>query len=531
MSRQRGESVEGGTPNTLTKLRSDVSENTNSCTLSTSSVSSISSIDGIAYNAIVTPFVTSAARSPSVSYNDHPSHTPPPAQPLSSTPTSLPCSRIAVSSPSSSSQGVSHFPGPSPSFSVPTSFSGGQQLLTKSTKRHIASLLAICRRAPEFLHFLEPVDVVRYECPDYYNVIKSPMDLLTIERKLLDEMYCDKEAVLKDFFLIFSNCRLYNESNDYLMSVCSEAEVLFQQEWKRHILERQKIGEPLKSHTVSSYQTGGARNSKHSSSSTHRRICTDTLAPELQVRVASDSPCADMSTGSSYVALPKEKKKKDKTIKKEKKNKKDKDKLSDKHEFSSSFSMPVIPSDSCYPFAEPLPQPKSISPAFYDTDKKAKQKKLKQSTSPSALSETSSYPSCEPEPASPPQSRLSASTADFPKRRGARPLGKSWTELCAECVDVMSNTNSYSYMFEMPVLENSELPDDIKANYRKEIPYPMDYYTVKKKLKSSAYQHPSQFHEDMGRIYDNCMKFNPSSGQHKWIHIAGRRNQQHFFKL
>ena len=32
--------------------------------------------------------------------------------------------------------------------------------------------------------FRIPVDPVRDKCPDYFNVVKKPMDLITVENKL-----------------------------------------------------------------------------------------------------------------------------------------------------------------------------------------------------------------------------------------------------------------------------------------------------------------------------------------------------------
>lgn len=56
--------------------------------------------------------------------------------------------------------------------------------------------------------FAQPVN--RDEVPDYYEVIKEPMDLATMESKLEADAYNTLEDFLYDSRLIFNNCRKYN---------------------------------------------------------------------------------------------------------------------------------------------------------------------------------------------------------------------------------------------------------------------------------------------------------------------------------
>lgn len=58
--------------------------------------------------------------------------------------------------------------------------------------------------------FLRPVS--RHEVPDYYKVIKNPMDLAKIRSKLNTGQYTTNSEVLKDIQLIFANCDLYNQN-------------------------------------------------------------------------------------------------------------------------------------------------------------------------------------------------------------------------------------------------------------------------------------------------------------------------------
>lgn len=59
--------------------------------------------------------------------------------------------------------------------------------------------------------FTRPVS--RSEVPDYYKVIKNPMDLAKIKSKLNMGRYSSNYEVLSDLQLIFENCDLYNQND------------------------------------------------------------------------------------------------------------------------------------------------------------------------------------------------------------------------------------------------------------------------------------------------------------------------------
>lgn len=56
--------------------------------------------------------------------------------------------------------------------------------------------------------FQQPVN--KDEVQDYYDVIKEPMDLATMEEKHEKDMYPNPEDFIRDAKLIFDNCRKYN---------------------------------------------------------------------------------------------------------------------------------------------------------------------------------------------------------------------------------------------------------------------------------------------------------------------------------
>ncbi|OAD79918.1 hypothetical protein PHYBLDRAFT_4123, partial [Phycomyces blakesleeanus NRRL 1555(-)] len=71
--------------------------------------------------------------------------------------------------------------------------------------------------------FLEPVDPIAYNIPDYFEIVKNPMDLGTIMKKLRNGEYGTILEFSEDIQLMFDNCYLYNNAGD---PVCCEAKKL-----------------------------------------------------------------------------------------------------------------------------------------------------------------------------------------------------------------------------------------------------------------------------------------------------------------
>ncbi|KAJ9137716.1 Bromodomain-containing protein [Pleurostoma richardsiae] len=76
--------------------------------------------------------------------------------------------------------------------------------------------------------FLVPVD--KDVVADYYDVIKEPMDLSTMEAKLEADQYSTPEEFIKDAKLIFDNCRRYNsEKTPYVKTANKLEKYMWQQ--------------------------------------------------------------------------------------------------------------------------------------------------------------------------------------------------------------------------------------------------------------------------------------------------------------
>jgi len=69
--------------------------------------------------------------------------------------------------------------------------------------------------------FREPVDPVKHHCPTYFDVIKAPMDLSTVLRRLLDGHYATHEQWAADMTLVFANATAFNPPQHWLHSTAA----------------------------------------------------------------------------------------------------------------------------------------------------------------------------------------------------------------------------------------------------------------------------------------------------------------------
>ena len=70
--------------------------------------------------------------------------------------------------------------------------------------------------------FLDAVN--REEVPDYYDIIKDPIDIKSIDKKLSQGQYLNKESFIKDVNRIFDNARQYNQPDTVYYRCADELE-------------------------------------------------------------------------------------------------------------------------------------------------------------------------------------------------------------------------------------------------------------------------------------------------------------------
>ncbi|XP_077440524.1 bromodomain testis-specific protein isoform X2 [Vanacampus margaritifer] len=75
--------------------------------------------------------------------------------------------------------------------------------------------------------FCQPVDAVALHLPDYYTIIKNPMDMGTIKKRLQNKYYWKAMECVQDFNTMFTNCYVYNKPGDDIVHMAQMLEKLF----------------------------------------------------------------------------------------------------------------------------------------------------------------------------------------------------------------------------------------------------------------------------------------------------------------
>ncbi|EPZ30849.1 Acyl-CoA N-acyltransferase domain-containing protein [Rozella allomycis CSF55] len=83
---------------------------------------------------------------------------------------------------------------------------------------------------PSAWPFLEPVS--KDEVPDYYDLIKDPMDLSTVEKNLESGKYSKLEIFKIDVQKIFDNCRIFNPETSQYYKCAERLESFFKDRMK-----------------------------------------------------------------------------------------------------------------------------------------------------------------------------------------------------------------------------------------------------------------------------------------------------------
>ena len=108
-----------------------------------------------------------------------------------------------------------------------------------SAKKFCSPLLNRLLQHPYAWVFKEPVDAIKLNIPDYYTIIKRPMDLGTIKSKLASNAYSTPMDFAEDVRLTFSNAKTYNPPGNDVHLMADALSVKFESKWK--IIEKKVL--------------------------------------------------------------------------------------------------------------------------------------------------------------------------------------------------------------------------------------------------------------------------------------------------
>lgn len=100
--------------------------------------------------------------------------------------------------------------------------------LPKHQQKHAVMTIKAVKRLKDARPFLNPVNPATLNIPFYFNHIKRPMDLSTIERKLTVNAYETPEQVAEDFNLMVDNCVKFNGPNAMISQMARNIQAAFE---------------------------------------------------------------------------------------------------------------------------------------------------------------------------------------------------------------------------------------------------------------------------------------------------------------
>ncbi|XP_058842948.1 bromodomain-containing protein 3-like isoform X3 [Acipenser ruthenus] len=342
--------------------------------------------------------------------------------------------------------------------------------------------------------FYTPVDAIKLGLPDYHKIIKVPMDMGTIKKRLENNYYWSASECMQDFNTMFTNCYIYNKPTDDIVLMAQALEKIFLQKVAQMPQEevemlppapKGKGRKPAGALTAESPQESAVSSVSPPASFPN----TSPVVSQTPVIAATPVPTITPNVPPVQAAAP---------------------------------MIPVVPSaqpvikkkgvkrkaDTTTPTTSAITASRSESPTPLLDPKQAKVLSRRESTG---------------RPIKPPKKDLE--DGEVPQHAGKK--GKL-TEHLKYCDNILKEMLSkkhaaYAWPFYKPVdAEALELHD-----YHEIIKHPMDLSTVKKKMDGRDYQDAQGFAADIRLMFSNCYKYNPPD--HEVVAMA--RKLQDVFEM
>ncbi|XP_063056599.1 bromodomain testis-specific protein isoform X2 [Engraulis encrasicolus] len=333
--------------------------------------------------------------------------------------------------------------------------------------------------------FRYPVDAVQLKLPDYYTIIKKPMDLNTIKKRLDNNYYWKAMECLEDFNTMFTNCYLYNRPGDDIVHMAQSLEKFFLDKVKDMPQEETEViamttKAPGKGRKTSA---GLVKQRPHSPVSEVVFQQTVTVIPPEALHTMPSTPLSAQITAK---------------IKKGVKRKADTTTPGGPPLLPPSSESPAAPAPMLAPALVPEP---TVGVATGPAGAKALKLCSRRGSGRPIK------PPCKDLPDSPQQHH-------GPKRPK---LPERLKHCCAILKELFAKKHyAYAWPFYKPV--------DVAAlglhDYYDIVQQPMDMGTIRKKMDNREYTDALQFAADIRLMFSNCYKYNPPT--HEVVAMAQR---------
>ncbi|XP_036836233.1 bromodomain-containing protein 3 isoform X3 [Oncorhynchus mykiss] len=344
--------------------------------------------------------------------------------------------------------------------------------------------------------FYTPVDTIKLCLADYHKVIKSPMDMGTIKKRLENNYYWSASECMQDFNTMFTNCYIYNKPTDDIVLMAQALEKIFLQKVAQMPQEEVELLPPAPK-VKAAHKPGGpiSAGSQAEAKPTDSPPSTypSSPPPVCQTPVIAATPVPTIISVIPVQAV------------------------------SPAASMMAV-----VPTAQPVIKKKGVKRKADTTTPTTSAISASRSDSPTQLLESqqgkvSSRRESMVRPVKPP--KKGTEDGEVPLLGGKK--GKPGEQL-KHCDFILKEMLSkkhaaYAWPFYKPVdAEALELHD-----YHEIIKHPMDLSTVKKKIDSQDYQDAQSFATDVRLMFSNCYKYNPPD--HEVVAMA--RKLQDVFEM
>ncbi|XP_021527093.1 bromodomain-containing protein 3 isoform X1 [Aotus nancymaae] len=352
--------------------------------------------------------------------------------------------------------------------------------------------------------FYQPVDAIKLNLPDYHKIIKNPMDMGTIKKRLENNYYWSASECMQDFNTMFTNCYIYNKPTDDIVLMAQALEKIFLQKVAQMPQEEVELLPPAPKGKGRKPAAGAQ------STGTQQVAAVSSVSPATPFQ--SVPPTVSQTPVIAATPVP--------TI------------------TANITSVPVPPA------AAPPPPATPIVPVVPPTPPVVKKKGVKRkadTTTPTTSAITASRSESPPPLSDPKQAKVVArresggrpikppkkdlEDGEVPQHAGKKGRLSEHLRYCDSILREMLSKKhaAYAWPFYKPVdAEALELHD-----YHDIIKHPMDLSTVKRKMDGREYPDAQGFAADVRLMFSNCYKYNPPD--HEVVAMA--RKLQDVFEM
>ncbi|KAL7032532.1 hypothetical protein ACKWTF_007341 [Chironomus riparius] len=386
--------------------------------------------------------------------------------------------------------------------------------------------------------FQQPVDTIKLNLPDYHKIIKKPMDLGTVKKRLENNYYWKAQECMDDFQTMFDNCYIYNKPGEDVVVMAQALEKLYRSKVAQMPKDEIKIETastkgvkkkpktpqgtlvastpttPVSVNKVPAPKSSSSSSSvstlpQNSISSSNAQVSTMLPSTESSSAVIPGSTNKPTAINANVQATPTPLAPQSSTL----------------HNLimpqpTNNSQMPTSSGGGTSSFLVNQPMINTVSiPSQQPAKVKKGVKRKADTTTPTSSFNDSGYPSADTKVST--RGRQDAlphtsnaypiSPANVHNSQQSTPKNKEkLSEALKSCNEILKELFSkkhsgYAWPFYKPV--------DAKMlglhDYHDIIKKPMDLGTVKRKMDEREYKSAAEFEADVRLIFTNCYKYNP----------------------